>query len=515
MGRSGEHLSDPSRVAPFVQVDRVTKAFPGVVANDAVSLELHRGEVHTLLGENGAGKSTLAAMLAGLYRPDTGVLRVDGVPVRFANPREAQAHGIGMVHQHFRLVERFTVAENIALGDPRQAFRIETRTLEAEVAQISEQFGLPVRSNAVVADLSVGERQRVEIVKALYRGAEVLLLDEPTAVLTPQEVDSLFVTVNAMREAGKAVVFISHKLVEVMAISNIVTVMRGGKVTGSVRTADTSQAELARLMVGRDVELTNRRATRDAGSAIVRVEHVQALEAKRPVLDDVSFEVRGGEIVGVAGVSGNGQRELAETIAGLRKPSAGTIHIGETNVAGKGVRVARSAGLAFVPEDRLGTGLSPSLSIAENLLLTRPRGMFVSRRKAAKEAQQIIEEYEIKAPGPLAATRLLSGGNSQKVLLARELSTGPNGDQGPKALIVASPTRGLDIGASEAVRTRLDAMRERGGAVVLISEDLEEILALADRVLVMYGGRIVYECTGEGADRATIGLAMAGAWSPS
>ncbi len=502
---------DLASALPMLRIRGVTKSFPGVVANDSVDLDIRRGEVHTLLGENGAGKSTLAAMLAGLYRPDSGTMVLDGKPVNFANPREAQSRGIGMVHQHFRLVERFTVAENIALGDTSQPWKLDTRALESDVQRIGEEFGLPVRPDARISDLSVGERQRVEIVKTLYRGAEVLLLDEPTAVLTPQEVDALFVTVRAMRESGKAVVFISHKLVEVMAISDVVTVLRAGKVTGTVQTRDTNQAELARLMVGREVELSSLRAMGVRGSALLSVSCVGLVASKRHVLRDISFDVHGGEIVGIAGVSGNGQRELAETIAGIRAPSTGSISVASQSVGGKGPRKTRAAGLSFVPEDRLGTGLAPSMSIAENLLLTRPRSLFISKRKVQAEAAQIIADYDVKAPGPDAVTSLLSGGNSQKVLLARELAASGDGATSNHVLVVASPTRGLDIGATESIRKRLDDLRQRGGAVLLISEDLEEVLALSDRVLVIYDGAMVYECDGASADRTTIGLAMAGA----
>ena len=510
-GRPGFRPGDPAPGPALLSIRGVTKTFPGVVANDSVDLEIRRGEVHTLLGENGAGKSTLAAMIAGLCRPDAGTMLLDGKPVRFTNPRDAQAHGIGMVHQHFRLVDRFTVAENIALGDRSQHWRLDTRVLERDVQRIGEEFGLPIRPNARVADLSVGERQRVEIVKTLYRGAEVLLLDEPTAVLTPQEVESLFVTVRAMRDAGKAVVFISHKLVEVMEISDIVTVLRSGRVTGTVMTRDTNQGELARLMVGRDVELSTLRSETTPGTALLSVRDVTLTESKRAVLRNISFDVHAGEIVGVAGVSGNGQRELAETIAGVRTPSSGTIFVGSRRVEGKGVRKTRAAGLSFVPEDRLGTGLAPSMSIAENLLLTRPRSLFISKRKVIAEAARIIEDYDVKAPGPDAMTSLLSGGNSQKVLLARELAASGTKPSTQHVLVVASPTRGLDVGATEAVRQRLDELRRRGGAVLLISEDLEEVLALSDRVLVIYDGAIAYECAGGSGDRARIGLAMAGA----
>jgi simple sugar transport system ATP-binding protein len=479
--------------APVLSARGIVKRFPGVVANDGVDLDVRRGEVHTVLGENGAGKSTLAAVLSGYYRPDEGELRVDGERVTLHSPRDGLARGIGMVHQHFRLVDRFTVAENIALGDGSQAVVLDTSRLERDVTALGERFGVSIDPRARVGDLSVGERQRVEIVNTLYRGADVLLLDEPTAVLTPREVDVLFATVRALRAAGRAVVFISHKLGEVMEISDRITVMRNGRVTGDVRAADTDARELARMMVGRDVDLSPRRAPRAPAAPVLRVR-----------LDGIELDVRAGELVGVAGVAGNGQLELAETIAGLRTPPAGRVEIGGVDVTGRGARAARRAGLAYVPEDRLGTGLAPSLTIAENLLLTRRRGFFVNRRRAAAQARDAIERFDIKASGPDAVTRVLSGGNAQRVLLARELA----GE--PRVLVAAAPTRGLDVGATEAVRELLDAFRARGGAVLLLSEDLDEVLALSDRIVVLYRGRIAHETPGDGAEVEQIGYAMAG-----
>lgn len=494
---------------------RVTKRFPGVVANADVDFELREGEVHTLLGENGAGKSTLAALLCGLYQPDDGHIERRGQPVRLRSPREGLARGIGMVHQHFRLVERFTVAENVVLGDPAQPALLKRADIEARVAGIGERFGLPVDPRARVSSLTVGQRQRVEIVKVLYRGADVLLLDEPTAVLTPREAEALFTTVRAMTAEGKAVVFISHKLGEVMAVSDRVTVMRGGRVTGEVATAATSARELAELMVGRPIEAEVRRgagATGGAGS-----EPVPALEAAgvrlvvgdQTLLDGIDLAVRPGEVVGVAGVAGNGQRELAATLAGITAPSDGRVRVAGTDVTGRGARAARQAGLAFVPEDRLGTGLVPGLSLTDNMLLTRRRGFLVNRRAARREMATAIEEFEIKTPGTEAAARVLSGGNAQKVLLARELA-GLGTDGGPRAIVVASPTRGLDIGAAEMVRGLLHEARQRGGAVLIISEDLDEVRSLADRMVVLYRGRVALEGSTDELTLEEIGLAMAG-----
>jgi simple sugar transport system ATP-binding protein len=468
-----------------------------------VDLVVQKGEVHAVLGENGAGKSTLASVLAGLYRPDEGELKVNGEAVQFSGPRDALDSGIGMVYQHFRLVERFTVAENVILGDPRQPALLDTRDAEKTVGALGERYGLPINPRARVADLSVGEEQRVEIVKMLYRGADVLILDEPTAVLTPQESENLFETVGKMAAEGKAVVFISHKLSEVLAASHRVTVMRDGRVVSRAETAETSRRELARAMVGREVDLSVKRAEKEPGQPLLRIENVSA-EGAVP-LRDVSLEARAGEIVGVAGVAGNGQGTLAEVAAGLRTPTAGRVTIRGTDTTGRGPKAARQAGLAYVPEDRLGTGLSPSLSISENLLLTRPRPFFLKRRAMEGAAREAITRFDIRAPGPDAATRGLSGGNAQKALLARELMAGP------EVLVVASPTRGLDVGATQTIRELLDERRRAGCAVLLISEDLDEVRSLSDRILVLYEGRVSYETPGEGASVEELGLAMAGA----
>jgi len=488
----------------------VTKRFPGVVANADVDFELLPGEVHTLLGENGAGKSTLAAMLCGLYQPDEGQILRSGQPVRLRSPREGLAHGIGMVHQHFRLISRFTVAENVVLGDPAQARLMRRGEAEERVAAIGERFGLPVDPRAVVSDLTVGQRQRVEIVKVLYRGAQVLLLDEPTAVLTPQEAETLFQTVRSMTAEGKSVVFISHKLGEVMAVSDRVTVMRGGRVTGQIATKDTSARQLAELMVGRPVESVQRRASHPpTAEPVLEARGVRLVDGDHVALDGIDLQVRGGEIVGIAGVAGNGQRELATTLAGITAPTSGTVHIGGADMTGKGARAARRAGLSFVPEDRLGTGLVPGLTLTDNMLLTRPRSFIVDRRSARAELTKAITEFEIKAPGTEAEARVLSGGNAQKVLLAREVeATAAEGVT--RALIVASPTRGLDIGAAEFVRQLLHEARESGGAVLVISEDLDEVRSLADRIVVLYRGRAVLAGATDDLPLDQIGMAMAG-----
>ena len=508
-GSHRENGATPSALS----AQNVTKRFPGVIANLHVNFDVARGEVHTLLGENGAGKSTLASILSGLYRPDEGSVLRNGKEVRLSSPRSGLSHGIAMVHQHFRLVDRFTVAENVVLGSKGLSFVLQPKDIEAKVSEVSEKFGLPLDPRAVVGELSAGQRQRVEIVKALYHGAEVLLLDEPTALLAPPEVVKLFETVRAMTSVGKSVVFVSHKLGEVVDISDRITVMRDGKVTGSVKRGEADASRLAELMVGREITLAPRRGTSDSGDVLLSVSQVHLSHDQsqnRPnqpnVLSDINLRVRSGEILGIAGVSGNGQRDLAEVISGLRQPSQGAVTVCGIPTVGLGARATRQAGLAYVPEDRLGTGLAPSLSMVDNLLLTRDRGFLVDRKSAFIEAEGFIEKLEIKTPGPLTPTRKLSGGNAQKVLLARELFS----TDASRVLVVCSPTRGLDVGAVEAVHALLDDVRKNGKAILLISEDLDEVMTLADRVLVLYRGSIVLEAQGQADDFEKVGRAMAG-----
>jgi simple sugar transport system ATP-binding protein len=387
---------------------------------------------------------------------------------------------------------------------------LQPKDIEAKVSEVSEKFGLPLDPRAVVGELSAGQRQRVEIVKALYHGAEVLLLDEPTALLAPPEVIKLFETVRAMTSAGKSVVFVSHKLGEVVDISDRITVMRDGKVTGSVKRGEANASRLAELMVGREITLAPRRGTSTSGDVLLSVSQVHLSHdqshSQPNLLSDVNLRVRSGEILGIAGVSGNGQRDLAEVISGLRQPSQGAVTVCGIPTVGLGARATRRAGLAYVPEDRLGTGLAPSLSMVDNLLLTRDRGFLVDRKNAFVEAEAFIKKLEIKTPGPLTPTRKLSGGNAQKVLLARELFS----TDASRVLVVCSPTRGLDVGAVEAVHALLDDARKNGKAILLISEDLDEVMTLADRVLVLYRGSIVLEAKGVADDFEKVGRAMAG-----
>jgi simple sugar transport system ATP-binding protein len=500
------HSSDAAPIA--LSAHSITKHFPGVLANDSVDFDVRAGEVHTLLGENGAGKSTLAAILCGLYQPDSGYLLRNGEPISLSSPRAGLQHGIAMVHQHFRLVERFTVAENVVLGSRDLSFTLNRKSISEKVEAVAESYGLPINPSALVGDLSVGQRQRVEIVKALYQGAEILLLDEPTAVLVPAEVEKLFENVHAMTAAGKSIVFISHKLGEVVEISDRVTVLRGGCVTGHVSgRGSTDTRELARLMVGRDINLSTQRASHPTGHEVLQIRELTLESEGVNLLSNISFNVHEGEMVGIAGVAGNGQRELADTIAGLISPTSGTISIGGAMTADRGPIATRELGLAYVPEDRLGMGLVPSMSILDNLLLTRDRHIVVDRASVRPEANRLIEQFEIKANDADHIARKLSGGNAQKVLLARELS---GGRAATKLLVVCSPTRGLDVGAIETVRRLLDDARSAGQAILLISEDLDEIMSLADRILVLYRGAIVHETRGDAAQLATVGAAMAG-----
>ena len=494
----------------------ITKRFPGVLANDAIDFEAAAGEVHALLGENGAGKSTLSNILTGLYRPDEGQIFLDGRQVHFHAPRDALDAGIGMVHQHFRLVPQFTVAENIILGEHREEarrFLINPGQIERKVAGLGERYGQAVDPGARVWQLSVGEQQRVEILKALYREARILILDEPTAVLTPQEAEALFATLRTMAAEGRTVIFISHKLHEVKAVADRVTVLRGGRSISTLRTADASPRELAALMVGRDVELAKRveRAVPPGEAAALEVQGLSVRgDRGEAAVRDASFAVREGEILGVAGVAGNGQRELAEAITGMRSTIGGAVRVLGRPLRLGDPRAAIHAGVAHVPEDRLGTGVAPTLTIAENAVLKSYRGPHVSRgpllrwRAIREHAQDLIQRYRVHAPGVHARARDLSGGNLQKLVLGREFSGKP------RVLIAASPTRGLDVGAIETVHAYLRQAAGEGVGVLLISEDLDEILALADRIVVVYEGELTGEFDPGTSTVEEIGLAMAG-----
>ena len=497
---------------PVLELMGITKRFPGVVANDGVDFELAAGEVHALLGENGAGKSTLMNILYGLYHPDEGEIRVHGSSVQMASPRDAIARGIGMVHQHFMLIPVMTVAENIVLAiEPRKdVILLDYHTAEERVREISERFGLAVDPHARIEDITVGQQQRVEILKALYRGAEILILDEPTAVLTPPEAKELFEILRGLVAQGKSIIFISHKLKEVLEIADRVTVLRRGKLIDTVSTVGATEEALARLMVGRDVLLHVETSMARPGDPRLRIEdlHVRddrGLEKVR----GISLEVRAGEIVGIAGVDGNGQTEFIDAISGLRPAESGTVELDGTYVTGSSALQHFDAGLGHIPEDRQRRGLVLEFSIAENMALhdfRRPpdsRLGWLFPRRQVERARTLIKEFDVRGGGPQTPAGGLSGGNQQKVILAREIA------RNPRVLIAAQPTRGLDVGAIEFVHRRLVEERDEGRGILLVSLELEEILSLSDRILVMYEGEIVGEFP-PSATEEELGIAMTG-----
>jgi ABC-type uncharacterized transport system ATPase subunit len=495
-----------------VEMRGIVKRFPGVLANDHTDFDLRLGEVHALLGENGAGKSTLMNVLAGMYKAEEGTISVNGRRVHFGSPRDAINAGIGMIHQHFMLVPSQTVTENIILGlsDPR--FFLPMDRLDKQILDLQEQYGLKVDPKAKIWQLSVGEQQRVEILKMLYRGAKILIMDEPTAVLTPQEIEELFVTLRAMVAGGHSIVFISHKLHEVLAIANRVTVLRAGRVTAaSVSTTGVTKAQLATLMVGREVVFSVKKNPVTAGDVVLSVEGACAENDRGvPALREFGIQVRAGEIVGIAGVAGNGQSELAQVITGLRKCSSGKVVVNGEDIVNQDPRAAIKRKVAHVPEDRHHVGSSPGLSLADNLIMKSyreapvSRGWVLNRPLIREQAEVLKKEYDIAAPNIDVQVRLLSGGNLQKAILAREMTAGP------KLIVAVQPTRGLDVGAIEAVQHVLLRERENGTAILLISEELEEIMTLSDRIVGIYEGQNMGELTAEEATFTEIGLMMAG-----
>ena len=495
-----------------VELRGITKRFPGVVANDQIHFDVHAGEVHALLGENGAGKTTLMRILYGLYQPDEGQILINDKPVSIHSPSDSIRLGLGMIHQHFMLVPTLSVVENIALGLPStRGVLLDLDKVTERAAALAESYGLKVDPNAMVWQLSVGEQQRVEILKALYRGADLLILDEPTAVLTPREVDDLFTTLNRMKSEGHSLIFISHKLHEVLSISDRVTVLRNGHVVQTLHTVDTNRPELARLMVGREVLLRVDRQPVEFGNPRLRLSDVWVTGDKGlPAVKGVSLEVQAGEILGIAGVSGNGQRELAESIAGLRKPTQGHIQIDDMDVAGWHPDKVIKQGLAYISEERFLDGAVKDLTVEENLMIEThgqppySRGSFLNFPKIAQHTQELIRDFDIKAPSRKTPLRNLSGGNIQKLILARELSRKPG------VLIASQPTRGVDIGSTEYIHQRLSAQRAEGTATLLISEDLDEVRNLSDRIAVMYEGRIIGIVNREEASVEHLGLMMAG-----
>ena len=490
----------------------IVKRFPGVLANNHVNFDVKAGEIHALLGENGAGKSTLMRQLYGLYRPDEGEIRINGRPVQFHSPQDAIAAGIGMIHQHFMLVPSLTVTENVALGlKSTRGFVLDLDLVEKRIVQMGEQYGLKVDPRAYVWQLAVGEQQRVEILKALYRGAGLLILDEPTAVLTPQEVDELFKTFLQMARDGHALIFISHKLHEVLAISSRITVLRDGQVVGVCPTQGATRVGLAQMMVGRPIILQYNRPPARPGPALLEVQDLHASgDCGGDVLKGVSLQVHAGEILGLAGVSGNGQRELAECLAGLRPVRQGKVILNGKDIthASPGERIA--TGQSYIPEERMREGVIKDFSVADNFVLEDhgnppyAHGWFLDNRVIRSRAREMVEAFNVKTPGLETPIKNLSGGNIQKLILARELS------RKPKVLIASQPTRGVDIGASEYIHLRLLEQRQAGTATLLISEDLDEIRALSDRIAVIYEGRLMGVVDGPSSTPEQLGLMMAG-----
>jgi simple sugar transport system ATP-binding protein len=495
-----------------VEMRGIVKRFPGVLASDRVDLDVRANQIHALLGENGAGKSTLMKILYGLYQADEGTIFINERPVHIKSPTDALRQGIGMIHQHFQLVPTFTVAENVALGlrSSREPL-LGLDLVSKRIRQLAEEYGLNVEPDALVWHLSVGQQQRVEIVKALYRDAALLILDEPTAVLTPQEVEDLFMTLRRLRDDGHALIFISHKLNEVMQISDRVTVLRDGRVVGNMPTKDTSTAELARLMVGRDVMSAWDKHPQADGKAVLQIKALNVPgDRGLPAVKTLSLDVNAGEIVGVAGVSGNGQRELAETIVGMRHASSGSIRIDGSETVNQSPAKIIAAGVAFIPEERMTMGVIRDFTVGENAILkthAQPplaRGLLLDFNQIAAFAAGLVRRFDVRTPSLDTPIKNLSGGNIQKLILARELS------RAPRLLIAAQPTRGVDIGATEYIHRQLVEQRNGGTAILLISEDLDEILALADRIVIMYEGTIA-GVVPPTTPVAELGLLMAGA----
>jgi ABC-type uncharacterized transport system ATPase subunit len=491
----------------------ITKRFPGVLANDNIDLTLNQGEIHALLGENGAGKTTLMNILYGLYAPDEGEIVVRGEQVEIRDPGDAISVGIGMVHQHFMLIPVFTVTENVMLGEESLRFGdfLDRETAAARIREISEQYHLAVEPEAYVKNLPVGVQQRVEIIKLLYREADILILDEPTAVLTPQEADELFKIMRSLVEQGKSIIFITHKLREVMDVADRITVLRRGQVVGSTTPDKADRKTLAEMMVGREVQLGVEKDKPKVGDVVLEVEDLVVLDERKQIaVDRVSFEVRAGEILGVAGVQGNGQTELVEAVTGLRSALSGKIDLLGTDITHASPREITELGSAHVPEDRQQDGLVLPFSVADNLVLNtyyRPpftEGVVLQRDAILKAAEERIEQFDIRTPSPLTTASSLSGGNQQKVIVAREFSR-------PIKLLVASqPTRGLDVGSIEYIHKRIVEKRDEGTAVLLVSPELDEIMELSDRIAVMFRGEIVAVVPGPKATKEQIGLLMAG-----
>ncbi|HYE83489.1 MAG TPA: ABC transporter ATP-binding protein [Clostridia bacterium] len=495
-----------------IEMKGICKSFPGIRANDNINLTVEQGEIHVLLGENGAGKSTLMNILYGLYQPDEGQIFVKGKPVRISNPNIAISQGIGMVHQHFMLVQPFTVAENIILGkEPKKGTTLDIEKAIKDVEEISRKYELKVDAKAVVQDISVGMQQRVEILKTLYRGAEILILDEPTAVLTPQEIEELGVILKSLVSQGKSIILITHKLKEVMSMSDRVTIVRRGKIIDTLNTKDTNIDELAEKMVGRKVNLTVEKEEAKVAAPILEIKGLKVLDSRKlEAVKGVDLQVHGGEILGIAGVDGNGQSDLVQAITGLSKAEAGEILLNGKEITNLPPKDVIESGVGHIPEDRHKRGLVLNYSLAENSILGSHhskrfrQGMGLSYLKIREYSKKLIKEYDVRTPNEKVMAKSLSGGNQQKLIVAREI------DRDPSLCIASQPTRGLDVGAIEFVHKKLVELRDEGKAVLLVSLELDEIMALSDRIAVMYDGRIVGILDARDATEKKLGIMMAG-----
>ena len=505
-----DHMADY-----VIEMLNITKEFPGIKANDDVTLQLKRGEIHALLGENGAGKSTLMSVLFGLYQPESGVIKKDGQVVKINNPNDATALHIGMVHQHFKLVECFTVLDNIILGaEPMSGPVVDRKTARQRVLELSERYGLKVDPDAKIEDISVGMQQRVEILKMLYRDNDILIFDEPTAVLTPQEIDELMEIMRSFKKEGKSILFITHKLAEIKAVADRCSVLRKGRYMGTVEVADTSVEEMSRLMVGRDVELVTHKQEKLPGKTILKVEGmtVPSRVHSNDAVKNASLEVRQGEVVCLAGIEGNGQTEFVYALTGLEKMSAGKITLNGTDISKASIRQRSRLGMSHIPEDRHKHGMVLDYSLENNMVLQRywepafQRLGFIRKKAVRAYSDRLIEQYDVRSgQGSVTIARSMSGGNQQKAIVAREI------DRDPQLLIAVQPTRGLDVGAIEYIHKQIIAQRDAGKAVLLVSLELDEVMNLSDRILVMYEGEIVGEFDPKTTDVQTLGLYMAGA----
>ncbi|MEO6207116.1 MAG: ABC transporter ATP-binding protein [Candidatus Limnocylindrales bacterium] len=496
---------------PALEMRGITKRYPGILANDRIDLDVRPGEIHALLGENGAGKSTLMNILYGLATPDAGEILLDGTPVTISGPSDAIDRGISMVHQHFMLIPVLTVAENIQLGDElTQSGFLDRAGASRRIKELGQRFGFEIDPDELVSQLSVGAQQRVEILKALFRDARILVLDEPTAVLTPQETKEIFAVLRRLADEGHSIIFISHKLYEVLEIADRITVIRRGRVVGSRIPSGTDEEDLAQLMVGRDVELVVDRGQSHPGARVLEVESLSVKNDRGfEVVHDMSFDIRAGEIFGIAGVAGNGQDELVEAVTGLRRASGGRISLDGTDVTAEGIRQMHERGLSFVPADRHRFGLVLSYTLADNLVLTDyyshpyANGLLRDERAIRERAIEAIEQFDVRTPSPAVPASTLSGGNQQKLVVAREF------DRDLKLLVLDQPTRGLDVGSIEFIHRQTIKKRDDGTAVLLVSAELDEVLELSDRIGVMYRGRLVATLDGPTADKEYVGLLMA------